>query len=148
MAAVKGMGQPPPLHVGRQSVFISAVTLCTLLTPPNWTRFLSCTSWFNTLPGLGGELCGRLGGAVRGSCVGELCGRSCVGAVGGYCVRDHFLQLSQRNEDLPLPSHQLPPVQPLPCPCTQQQPGSPLQSVSTSPTACSSACAPSSSLSC
>ena len=34
-----------------------------------------------------------------------------------------------------------------PCPRPQQQPGSPLQSVPTSPTACSSACAPSSSLS-
>ena len=37
---------------------------------------------------------------------------------------------------------------PRPCPHPQQQPGSPLQSVPTSPTACSSACAPSSSLSC
>ena len=36
---------------------------------------------------------------------------------------------------------------PPPCPRPQQQPGSPLQSVPTSPTACSSACAPSSVLS-
>ena len=41
--AVKGMGQPPPLHVGRQSVFMSAVTLCTLLTPTNVPCPLSCT---------------------------------------------------------------------------------------------------------
>ena len=38
------VGQPPPLHVGRQSVFMSAVTLCTLLTPPYVPRPLSCTS--------------------------------------------------------------------------------------------------------
>ena len=39
------VGQPPPLHVGRQSVFMSAVTLYPLLTPPNVPHHLSWYTW-------------------------------------------------------------------------------------------------------
>ena len=83
-----------------------------------------------------GELCG-------GSCVVELCGGSCVGAhcvyigsCGGSCVGDcgggavwRYVAVWGRTVDSPTL-------------------GGPLLSVPTSPTACSSACAPSSSLSC
>ena len=40
VVAAKGMVQPPP-----QSVFMSAVTFCTLLTLPNVPHPLSSTSW-------------------------------------------------------------------------------------------------------
>ena len=143
---------------------------------PNWTRSLSCTSWFS-IPD--SRLC-------RGNSVGEvweeLCGgtvlrtiaSSCFSTKGiphypltncplshpqqqpgigeGACTpvsrwsrHTYTIASSTPNTraDSPLPSQQLP----SPCPRPQQQPGSPLQSVPTSPTACSSACAPSSSLS-
>ena len=121
------------------------------------------------------ELCGGSWGELCG--VGELCKGNCVGSyvgewvalrggavwVGGWCcVRELCVGTctpvtrwsGHTHTQLPpvLPAQggfpiTLSPIQPLP-PCPQQQPCSPLQSVPTSPTACSSACAPSSSLSC
>ena len=74
---------------------------------------------------VGGELCGR---AVWGSCVGAHC--VYIGSCGGSCVRGavwRYVAVWGRTVDSPTL-------------------GGPLQSVPTSPTACSSACAPSSSL--
>ena len=78
---------------------------------------------------VGGAVGGELWG---GSCVVELCGGSCVyiGSCGGSCVRGavwRYVAVWGRTVDSPTL-------------------GGPLQSVPTSPTACSSACAPSSSL--
>ena len=88
---------------------------------------------------VGGSCVGGLWGELWGvSCVVELCGGSCVGAhcvyigsCGGSCVRGavwRYVAVWGRTVDSPTL-------------------GGPLQSVPTSPTACSSACAPSSSLS-
>ena len=80
-----------------------------------------------------GELCGRaVGGLCGGTVWGELCGGSCVyiWSCGGTCVRGavwRYVAVWGRTVDSPTL-------------------GGPLQSVPTSPTACSSACAPSSSL--
>ena len=129
-------------------------------------------SWVGELCG---ELCGGSWGELCG--VGELCKGNCVGSyvgqwvglrggavwVGGWCCarelcvgastpvtrwsgHTHTIASSTPSTrgipHYPL-THPAPPF----CPCPQQQPGSPLQSVPTSPTACSSACAPSGSLS-
>ena len=81
-----------------------------------------------------GQLCGGIVwvGAVWESCIRELWGAkcmwSCVKELGELCVGTCVG------------------AAPAPCPHPQQQPGSPLQCVPTSPTACSIACAPSSSL--
>ena len=85
-----------------------------------------------------GSCGGTVGGAVGGTTWGELCGVSCVGAhcvyigsCGGSCVRGavwRYVAVWGRTVDSPTL-------------------GGPLQSVPISPTACSSACAPSSSLS-
>ena len=73
------------------------------------------------------ELCGGVvcGGCVwelcEGVCAGEPCGGNCVDGWGGAVSPDgpgiythHCLQYSQHKGDYPLPSHQLPPLQPLP----------------------------------
>ena len=80
----------------------------------------------SSLPQIGpGPSPAPFGLASSQDCVGgtlwERCGGNCKGAVGRYCVRDHCLQLSQHNGDLPLPSHELPLFSPSPCPCPQQQ---------------------------
>ena len=102
---------------------------------------------------LWGEVCGGSCGGLlcqelRGELHGELCGGHLHQSPDGPGIHTPCLQYSQHKGDSLLPSHELPPVQLLHhCPHPQQQLGSPLQSVPTSPTACSSACAPSSSLS-
>ena len=118
---------------------MSSFTLFTLLTPTNVLRPLSCTSWsssplrtvWGTVWGdsaCGGSVGGVVWGTVRGDsvCGGsvggvvwESCGGGAVwvevhawGAVWADCVVNHCLQLAQHNGDTPLPSRQLPPVQP------------------------------------
>ena len=96
-----------------------------------------------------GLLCGELWGGeeLRGELLGELCVGHAHQSPDGPGIQTPSPPVLPAQGNSP-PPHQLPPVQPLPrCPHPQQQPCSPLQSVTTSLTACSSACAPSSSLS-
>ena len=97
-----GMGQPPPLHVGRQSVFMSSFTLCTLLTPANVLRPLSCTSWSSSPPR-------TVGGAVWWDCVvGAVWGTLCAWGVVWVTLSSSW----HSTMGTPL-DHQQPPVQPI-----------------------------------
>ena len=128
--------------------------------------------WGELVGAVRGELCGWVGlyavelhvcGAVWWDCMGS-CVRGAVWVVGGaVCMslcgactpitrwsRHTHTIASSTPSTRGVPHYPLtssPHPAPAPCSHPQQQPGSPLQSVPTSPTACSSACAPSSSLS-